>query len=66
MPLPRGLRNHNGAVTLCFLLATQKLNLGKVTYYREKDPAVETQTVDEVRGASSCPLVLLPGLSVWS
>lgn len=48
MPLPKGLRNHNGAVTLRFLLATQKLNLGRVTCYREKDPAVETQTVDEV------------------
>lgn len=49
MPLPRGLRSHSGAMKLCFLLATQKLNLGKVTYYREKDPTVETHTVDEMR-----------------
>lgn len=47
MPLLKGLRSHNGAMTLCFLLATQKLNLGKVTYFREEDPTVETHTADE-------------------
>lgn len=46
-PLLKGLRSHNGAMTLCFLLATQKLNLGKVTYFGEEGPTVETHTVDE-------------------